>query len=176
MELIGLSPFEKIYYLRSSQKFDVMGIKSFIGRRAKPGKTNAEKVKVSDYMTRQLVTFKPEQPVLEVIEILVKKNISGGPVVNDNNELVGIISEGDCLKELSDCRYYNQPMEDVKVEKHMIKQVDTIDGDMNVLDAANKFLESKHRRFPILENGKLVGQISQRDVLCAALKLKGQTW
>jgi CBS domain-containing protein len=47
---------------------------------------------------------------------------------------------------------------------------------MNVLDAANKFLESKHRRFPIIENGKLVGQISQRDVLTAAMKLKGQTW
>ena len=42
--------------------------------------------------------------------------------------------------------------------------------------SADKFLESKHRRFPILENGKLVGQISQKDVLKAALKLNGQTW
>lgn len=127
-------------------------------------------------MTRNLVTFRPEQPVLEVIDILLKKNISGGPVVNEKNELVGIISEGDCLKEISDCRYHNLPMEDVKVEKHMIKNVETIDGNMNVLDAANKFLESKHRRFPILENGKLVGQISQRDVLNAAMHLKGQSW
>ncbi|MDE0599592.1 MAG: CBS domain-containing protein, partial [Dokdonia donghaensis] len=53
---------------------------------------------------------------------------------------------------------------------------DTIDGNMNVFDAANKFLESKHRRFPIVENGKLVGQISQKDVLKAALELNGQTW
>lgn len=153
-----------------------MGIKSYIGKRAKPQKEFMEKVKVSDYMTRNLVTFRPEQPVLEVIDILLKKNISGGPVVNDKNELVGIISEGDCLKEISDCRYHNLPMEDVKVEKHMIKNVETIDGNMNVLDAANKFLESKHRRFPILENGKLVGQISQRDVLNAAMHLKGQSW
>lgn len=153
-----------------------MSIKSFIGKRIKPKRGFTEKVRVSDYMTRNLVTFRPDQPVMKVIEILVKKNISGGPVVNENNELVGIISEGDCLKEISDCRYHNLPMEDVKVEQHMIKNVDTIDGDMNVLDAANKFLESKHRRFPILKNGKLIGQISQRDVLCAALKLKGQTW
>lgn len=153
-----------------------MGIKSYIGKRAKPQKEFMEKVKVSDYMTRNLVTFRPEQPVLEVIDILLKKNISGGPVVNEKNELVGIISEGDCLKEISDCRYHNLPMEDVKVEKHMIKNVETIDGNMNVLDAANKFLESKHRRFPILENGKLVGQISQRDVLNAAMHLKGQSW
>ena len=153
-----------------------MGIKSFIGRRVKPRKRFSEKIKVSDYMTRKLVTFRPEQPVLEVIEILLKKNISGGPVVNEKNELVGIISEGDCLKEISDCRYHNLPMEDVRVDQHMIKNVDTIDGDMHVLDAANKFLESKHRRFPILKNGKLVGQISQRDVLNAAVRLKGQSW
>ncbi|WP_271392290.1 CBS domain-containing protein [Aequorivita sinensis] len=152
-----------------------MGIKSFTGKRAKP-QSASEKIKVSDYMTRNLITFKPEQSIIEVVEVLVKKGISGGPVINDNNELVGIISEGDCLKELSDARYHNHPMEDVKVELHMIKNVETIDGEMNVLDAANKFLESKHRRFPILENGKLAGQISQSDILRAALKLKGQTW
>lgn len=153
-----------------------MGIKSFIGRRVKPQKGFSEKIRVSDFMTRNLITFRPEQSILEVMEVLLKKRISGGPVVNEKNELVGIISEGDCLKELSDCRYHNRPMEDVKVEKHMIKNVEIIDGEMNVLDAANKFLESKHRRFPILENGKLVGQISQSDVLRAAMELKGQTW
>lgn len=153
-----------------------MGIKSFIGKRAKPQKGNSEKIKVSDYMTRNLITFRPDQSILEVMEVLVKRRISGGPVVNEKHELVGIISEGDCLKELSDARYHNHPMENVKVELHMIKNVDTIDGEMNVLDAANKFLDSKHRRFPILENGKLVGQISQSDVLRAAMKLKGHTW
>ncbi len=153
-----------------------MGIKSFIGKRAKPQKGNSEKIKVSDYMTSNLITFRPDQSILEVMEVLVKRRISGGPVVNEKHELVGIISEGDCLKELSDARYHNHPMENVKVELHMIKNVDTIDGEMNVLDAANKFLESKHRRFPILENGKLVGQISQSDVLRAAMELKGHTW
>ena len=80
------------------------------------------------------------------------------------------------MKQISDSRYYNQPMEDVKVESQMAKNVETIDGNMNVFDASNKFLESKHRRFPIVEDGKLVGLISQKDVLKAALKLKGQTW
>jgi len=45
-----------------------------------------------------------------------------------------------------------------------------------VFDAANKFLNSKRRRFPIVENGRLVGQISQKDILIAALKLKGENW
>jgi CBS domain-containing protein len=153
-----------------------MGIKSFRGRRSKPRKGGDENITVADYMTRKLITFRPDQSVLEVMSILIKKKISGGPVVNDKYELVGIISEGDCMKQISESRYYNLPMEDVKVEEHMVKNVDTLDGNMNVFDAANKFLESKHRRFPIVENGKLVGQISQKDVLKAALKMKGQTW
>ncbi|MAM28719.1 MAG: inosine-5-monophosphate dehydrogenase [Flavobacteriaceae bacterium] len=153
-----------------------MGIKSYIGKRAKPKKGSSENIKVSDYMSRNLITFKPEQTVLEVMNTLIKKKISGGPVVNDNNELVGIISEGDCIKEISNSRYYNHPMEDIKVEDHMIKEVETIDGDMNLFDAAEKFLRDKRRRFPICENGKLVGQISQKDVLKAALELKGNSW
>lgn len=153
-----------------------MGIKSFQGRRVKPTKGGVENITVADYMTRNLITFRPDQSVMEVMTMLIKKKISGAPVVNENYELVGIISEGDCMKQISESRYYNQPMEDVKVEEHMATNVDTIDGNMNVFDAANKFLESKHRRFPIVENGKLVGQISQKDVLKAALKLKGQTW
>lgn len=153
-----------------------MAIKSFMGRRAKPAKKVVENITVSDYMTRNLITFKADQTVMEVMNTLIRKKISGAPVVNDNYELVGIISEGDCMKQISESRYYNQPMEDVKVEQHMATNVDTIDGNMNVFDAANKFLESKHRRFPIVENGKLVGQISQKDVLKAALELKGQTW
>lgn len=153
-----------------------MGIKSFQGARKQQNSVAKTQLKVSDYMTRSLITFKPEQSVEEVIETLITNKISGGPVVNENNELVGIISEGDCLKQISDSRYYNMPMAQDNVEKRMAKNVETIDGNMNVFDAANKFLESKRRRFPIVEDGKLVGQISQKDILKAALELKGQNW
>ena len=152
-----------------------MGIKSFMGKRSKVV-AEAVNIRVSDYMTTRLITFRPEQSIMEVMEKLIKHRISGGPVVNAKNELLGVISEGDCMKQISDSRYYNMPMEDATVEHKMVREVDTIDGDMNVFDAARKFLEQKHRRFPILKNGKLVGQISQKDVLKAALKLKGRTW
>ena len=132
-----------------------MGIKSFQGARKQQQNTiENESLKVSDYMTRDLITFKPEQSVEEVIESLINNKISGGPVVNERNELVGIISEGDCLKQISDSRYYNMPMEQDTVEKRMIKNVETIDGNMNVFDAAKKFLDSKIRRFPMVEEGK----------------------
>ncbi|EAP87473.1 CBS domain-containing protein [Croceibacter atlanticus] len=153
-----------------------MGISNYMGRRAKPTKGSKEQITVSDYMSRKLVTFTPSQNVMEVIQTLVKHKISGGPVVNDQNELVGIISEGDCIKQISDSRYHNLPMDDATVEKHMVRDVETIDGNMNIFDAANQFLSAKRRRFPIVEEGKLVGLISQKDILKAALNLKQQNW
>ena len=154
-----------------------MGIKSFQGaRKQQETSTLSPSIRVSDYMTKNLITFKPEQSVEEVIQSLISNRISGAPVVNENNELVGIISEGDCIKHLSDSRYYNMPIDDNTVESRMVKNVETIDANMSIFDAANKFLEAKRRRFPIVENGKLIGQISQKDVLIAALKIKGSTW
>lgn len=152
-----------------------MGIKSYIGRMVKKTEEDVP-LRVSDYMTRKLITFAPDQSVEDVIDKLIRYKISGGPVVNDKNELIGIISEGDCIKHISDSRYYNMPLENNKVEQHMVLNVETIDGNMNIFDAAKKFLDSKRRRFPILENGKLAGQISQKDILKATMKLKSQNW
>jgi len=154
-----------------------MGIKSFLAARRAKKKTTADiPVMVRDHMSTKLITFKSSERIEVVIDALIKHRISGAPVVNDKNELIGVISEGDCIKHISESRYYNMPMENKTVESHMVKNVETIDGNMNIFDAANKFLESKRRRFPIVENGKLVGQISQKDILKAALAMKGHSW
>ncbi len=154
-----------------------MAIKSFQGKRSTQAMEVQEPILVSDYMTKKLITFQTHQTIEEVIETLISNKISGGPVVNEQNELVGIISEGDCIKQISESRYYNMPVDKNNlVENAMVKNVETIDGNMNIFDAANKFLASKRRRFPIVDNGKLVGQISQKDVLKAALQLKANTW
>ena len=153
-----------------------MGIKSFQGARKQQQNSDTTTLRVKDYMTTKLITFNPNQSVQEVIETLITHKISGGPVVNEKQELVGIISEGDCLKQISESRYYNMPLNQDSIENRMVKNVETINGDMDIFDAANLFLKSKRRRFPIIENGKLVGQISQKDILKAALKLKGQNW
>ena len=154
-----------------------MGIINFQGRRDKEISKSTSQILVSDYMTKKLITFNPSDSLAHVINLLIKNKISGGPVVNDKNELIGIISEGDCMKHISDSKYYNMPMDsDNTVEKNMASEVETIDKNMNIFDAATKFISSKRRRFPIVENGKLIGQISQKDVLKAALKMKGNSW
>ena len=154
-----------------------MGIKSFQGKRETNQVKEDVQILVSDYMTTNLITFKSDDSLDHVIEQLITYNISGGPVVNDKNELIGIISETDCIKHISESKYYNMPSDtNNTVGKYMVKDVDTIDKNMNIFDAAFKFISSRRRRFPVTENGKLIGQLSQKDVLKAAIKVKGNTW
>lgn len=79
-----------------------MGIKSFQGRRAEPEKIQSAPIMVSDYMTTDLITFREDQSVVEVMQTLVDNKISGGPVVNEHGELLGIISDADCMKQISE--------------------------------------------------------------------------
>ena len=101
-----------------------MGIINFRGKRDKTIFKPAEQILVSDYMTKKLITFKPSDSLGHVINLLIKNKISGGPVVNDKNELIGIISEGDCMKHISDSKYYNMPMDsDNTVEKTWLQKL-----------------------------------------------------
>jgi len=155
-----------------------MGIKSFQGRRAKPQakKDYEAPILVTDYMTTKLVTFTPEQSILNVMELFTKYNISGGPVLDDNGFLVGIISEADCMKQISESRYFNQPILDKSVESFMTKDVETIPNDMSIFDAAGVFAKHNRRRLPVMKDGLLIGQISRKDIVVAALKLNGANW
>ena len=127
-------------------------------------------------MTSKLITFHPDQNIGEVFEKLISKNISGGPVLDDKGNLVGVISEGDCLKEIVRGKYNNSPNKAGIVSAHMVSTVHTIPPNMPILEVAHRFLELKVRRFPVMDQGKLVGQISQRDVMRAVRELKHQTW
>ena len=151
-------------------------VKSYRGVAQAPPKKEQQAVRVEDYMTRRLITFRPDQTMDQVIEVLTTKKISGGPVVDESNKLIGIISEGDCLKEVVRGKYTNTPSLSGKVSEHMTRDVYTIDPKMNIFDVAKLFLEVKLRRFPVIRDGKLLGQISQRDVMRACKNLKHSTW
>jgi len=139
-------------------------------------KKDSNPILVGDHMTKNLITFKPKQTVLEVMQTLINNRISGAPVINKKNELLGIISEGDCMKEISESRYYNIPLAGALVEKYMVTNVETISADISIFDAATKFYKTNRKRFPVIENGKLIGQISRRDILKAALEAEANHW
>lgn len=153
-----------------------MPVKSFQGERAQKKRVTPSKLTVSDIMTTQLVLFTPEQSIHDVMQAFIKYRISGGPVVDEKGKLIGVISEADCMKEISDSRYFNMPILDKSVGYFMTENVDTIESTLSVFDAAAKFSKSSRRRYPVLEKGRLVGQVSRKDIVIAALNMKSQTW
>ena len=132
---------------------------------------------VSEYMVCDLITFQEEQPIHEVINTILQRKISGAPVVNPQGELVGIISEIDCLRVLIDDAYYNNPLFDRMVKDYMSEDVLTVTADTDLIWVAKAFMESNFRRYPVVDAaGRLVGQISRKDVLKASLKIHSTTW
>ncbi len=122
-------------------------------------------VVVKDYMARTLVTFKRDTDVLDAVHLLVKNRIAGAPVVDDAGNLIGMLSELDCLKVALHAGYHGDwggPVSD-----YMSDGVETVDAEMSIVDLAQVFLDSNYRRFPVVAKNRLVGQISRRDVLRA---------
>ncbi|MBU43747.1 MAG: CBS domain-containing protein [Spirochaetaceae bacterium] len=121
--------------------------------------------KVDEYMTRNVITFSPDMNVYAAIQILLKNKIAGGPVLDGKGNMVGVLSENDCLRLLTLETYHNLPNH--KVEHYMSTHVESILWNSSVVDAAEKFRAEGYRRLPVTKDGKLVGQISRRDCLRA---------
>lgn len=152
-------------------------VKSFQGVRVvEPKKSPLVQILVKDHMSTNLITFRPDDSIDQVLEVLNKKKISGAPVLDESGDLIGIISEVDCLKEIIKGKYTNTPKFPGKVSEYMTENVITLSPDLSLFDAAQKFLELKIRRFPVMKDGRLVGQISLSDVIRAFPKLKHTTW
>jgi predicted transcriptional regulator len=119
-----------------------------------------------DCMATRLITFHPDQPIREVVQVLLAKSISGGPVVANGHELIGMISELDCMRALAGAAYeghYNA--RDRLVRDEMTTDCVTIHPEDNVYTMAHVFETKCVRRLPVIEDGRLIGQVSRRDVL-----------
>jgi predicted transcriptional regulator len=123
---------------------------------------------ITKYMANDLITFKHDTEIIEVIDTLLAKSISGAPVLNENDEIIGVIDDKDCLNTLVDSVYHNTPLRKKQVSTYMTNVYKTINIDADIVDAANQFLNSIYKRLLVVDdNGKLKGQISRRDILRA---------
>ena len=122
-------------------------------------------IQMKDFMSKDPVTFGPETAIYDAVHTLLQNKITGATVLNEDGSLAGVVSEMDLLKALEEISYYNQG--DGRVGDYMNTDVVVIDEDMNIYDVANRLLELKIRRLPVVEDGKFVGQISCRSILQA---------
>jgi len=127
-------------------------------------------VKVADYMSTRLLTFKPSTNVFDAMQILISRGFSGAPVVDEAGKLVGMLSESDLMQVVMQDSYYAETVGIVADFMHA--PVDTVAPTTDIYQLAERFVRERRRRFPVVgSDGTLVGQISRRDVLRAAIRL-----
>lgn len=125
-----------------------------------------------DFMTKRLVTLSPEMDVLDAVQRLLKNRISGAPVVSGDGHYLGVFSEKCAMQVLLDAAYEQLPSN--QIHFFMDTEAQTIEPDTQLLSIAQVFLLTSYRRLPVLEDGRLVGQVSRRDVMHASLDLLKQ--
>ena len=119
-----------------------------------------------DIMATSLITLRPEMSIFKAIRILLSRGISGAPVVDDAGAMIGVLSELDCLRMLSSDEFYAGHQEEAGTVKHFMTGAGrTIPPDLGIYAIAHYFLTLPMRRLPVVEDGRLVGQVSRRDVL-----------
>lgn len=136
---------------------------------------------VKDIMTRSLRAISPDAKISEVASIMCLYRIPGIPVVDEQNKLVGMVSEKDVLANLfptvDDVMNGEASLEiermlprysstlNQTVSQLMTNNVITVSPEMHVLKAAARMVNHKFRRIPVADNdGKLVGIMSLGDV------------
>jgi CBS domain-containing protein len=148
-------------------------------------------MKAEEIMQKNVITIHKDKNVEDVARILTENKISGVPVVNDNNKLIGIVTEGDLLHKKTNPRmpdffsllggiiYFNgtkRYQEDfkkliaVKAHEIMTREVISVSKDMEVSDIANKMVNNNINRVPVVEDDKIIGIISRADIIKILVK------
>jgi CBS domain-containing protein len=123
-------------------------------------------VEVKDYMQHNPVKVNATADIFEAIALILEHKISGLCVMDDGDKLVGVLSELDCLRAILSAAY-NKQSNVGTVQEYMTRDVVAADANGDILTVASDMLKNKHRRRPVVENGKLVGQITCRQLLRA---------
>lgn len=121
-------------------------------------------VDLSDYMLHNPVKVLATDDVFTAIKQITENKVSGVCVVDADNNLLGVLSEMDCLKAILSATY-NESSHVGTVGEYMATDVVVCKRNADVVDVASDMLAKGHRRRPVVEDGKLVGQITCRQLL-----------
>ncbi|MEX2366195.1 MAG: CBS domain-containing protein [Pseudohongiellaceae bacterium] len=130
-------------------------------------------VEVREYMLNKPVTVTANMTIYEAAHRILINKISGVAVVDDENNLVGMLSELDCLQAIVNNVYNDGDPGASLVGDVMTREVEVNHPHDDIIDVAASMLDHKHRRRPIVIDGKLVGQLTCRQILKAVKDFGG---
>ena len=122
-------------------------------------------MKIQDYMQKDCLTLDSEMDVLRATQLLIKSDISGAPVLDKYGRLVGMLTERDCMQVALQGYYHGEPGGLVK--KHMSPDPEFVSPEQSILTLAEMFISGRFQRYPVVDNGRLVGMIARWDVMRA---------
>lgn len=122
---------------------------------------------IERYLAEHDVRVSPDMNVYEASQEILDNKASGATVVDASGALVGVLSELDCLRAMVTSVYNGSDPGGALVSEIMTTQVETAQADTDMITVARSMLETKHRRRPVIKDGKLIGQISCRQILRA---------
>lgn len=123
---------------------------------------------VREYMDKVVPTLRPETDIYEAVSFLLDNHVTGAPVVDGQDGVIGMLTEYDCLRLLAEGVDSDIPRG--RVKDFMSTKVQTIPSRMNIYFAAGIFVGNRFRRLPVVDDGKLVGAITRFDILRAIKK------
>ena len=115
---------------------------------------------VRDVMNEDFLTISLDETVEEAIRRLVDNHLSGIPAVDEDDRLVGIVSELNLMETL-----YSPEIREMLVRDVMTKDVLTVAPNTVLSDATGLMVVHRIRRLPVVDDGKIVGVVARRDLL-----------
>lgn len=128
-----------------------------------------QSVNLRDYMLSRPVKVRPDDHILDAMQVIINNKISGVCVVDAQANLVGILSELDCLRAVLGAVYNDTGIGTVR-EYMATENLVVAHPDEDIVDVAQDMLLKNKRRRPVVENGRLIGQITCRQLLSAVKK------
>jgi CBS domain-containing protein len=121
-------------------------------------------------MHRNPLTIQQDANLVKAIEIIVENKLTGLTVTDDAGRAVGILSELDCIGAILTAVYNEGDPEHVLVRDAMVAELNTCKPTDSIVEVAQGMLQTRQRRRPVIEGGKLVGQVSSSNILWALME------
>ncbi|MBR9906158.1 CBS domain-containing protein [Halomonas sp. AOP13-D3-9] len=125
---------------------------------------------VRDIMSRDCYRVSPNASVTTLAKGLALHRLPGAPVVDDADRLIGFISEQDVMGRVLDSIYHDD--EAPLVKEMMRHEVLSVSPTKSITDLAQEMLGSKPKVYPVVEQQRLVGIVTRRDILIALLAIR----